>query len=351
MTDGKVKEKEEETMAETMNSKRLVRTMETYVPGESFEDYLELVENYFELNALSEDKFKVMLLINKLGTAASSRVIKAFKPKSYREETYENVLKMCKKLFVGSRSTLVERYKFNSRNQKRDETISDYAVELQSAAESCEFGTFLDSALRDRFVAGLCNTEIKQNLLKLDEKQTFTQFVDAALREALVVKEAKTMQVTEKTEKVNHVRREQSRGRSRQRSHSKKRRHEGANFDQRRSQSREQPDKKQEIQCYNCQSWGHFARDCKEKRYKMTNRGYARGGRGRRGGQASDQCHQISEDFSNLSLHDEMGNYQVNHVTFGDSFSTVAQVNGEFCDSLQQQGFREEFPPFAAHQV
>lgn len=94
---------------------RLMGKLEAYVPGEPFEDYLELVDNYFELNELKEDKKKVLILINMIGATASSKVIKAFKPGSYKDEKYPDVVKMCRKLFVGEQNVIVERYRFNSR--------------------------------------------------------------------------------------------------------------------------------------------------------------------------------------------------------------------------------------------
>lgn len=79
---------------------RLEGKLESYVPGDSFEDYLEQVDNYFELNKLENDERKVRLLINLIGSAASSKVIKSFKPEVYSTKTYAEVIAQCKKLFV-----------------------------------------------------------------------------------------------------------------------------------------------------------------------------------------------------------------------------------------------------------
>jgi hypothetical protein len=58
---------------------RLVGNLDAYVLGESFDDYMIIANNYFELNNLSDEKFKVRLLVNQIGSAANNKIIKAIK--------------------------------------------------------------------------------------------------------------------------------------------------------------------------------------------------------------------------------------------------------------------------------
>lgn len=301
---------------------RLMGKLEAYVPGESFEDYLELVENYFELNELKDEKFKVLLLINMIGSAASSKVIKAFKPRCYKDAKYNDVVKMCKKLFIGDKSIVVERYKFNSRLQKQGEEITDYAVELQAAAENCEFGNFLDAALRDRFVAGLIDLDIKQNLLKLSETKTFNEFVDAALREALVVREAKTMSANAKDVSVHQV--------SRGRNYSRAPKTRGNQQDL--SSWRGQPNKDANVRCYRCQALGHYSRDCDGiKRKPYDNRGHNQGNWRR--AKTENYVNTLADGFGQLELDSALESdhksvvAQVNHLTYGDPNSFLGKIN------------------------
>lgn len=46
----------------------------------SFDDYLIGVTNYFALNEITDKVYKVRLLVNQIGQAASIKIIKAFKP-------------------------------------------------------------------------------------------------------------------------------------------------------------------------------------------------------------------------------------------------------------------------------
>ena len=56
-------------------------------------------------------------------------------------------------------------FKFHQHNQKSDETISQFVVELQKYAEYCGFQDKLDDALLDRLVCGLRSETIQKCLL------------------------------------------------------------------------------------------------------------------------------------------------------------------------------------------
>ena len=60
---------------------------------------------------------------------------------------------------------IAERYKFNSGNQREDESISEYMACFSKLASPCKFGTFLDDALRDRFVCGVKSAELRHRML------------------------------------------------------------------------------------------------------------------------------------------------------------------------------------------
>jgi hypothetical protein len=80
---------------------RLVGVTEPYVVGEdNFDDYLSNVENYFELNvqAISEEKQKVRLFVNIIGPTAAKKIINAYKPKSFSEAKYSELIEKCKKV-------------------------------------------------------------------------------------------------------------------------------------------------------------------------------------------------------------------------------------------------------------
>ena len=60
---------------------------------------------------------------------------------------------------------IAERFKFHHRNQLESKTVAQFVVELKQLALKCEFGTFLEEALRDRLVCGLKSVQIQKELL------------------------------------------------------------------------------------------------------------------------------------------------------------------------------------------
>ena len=57
------------------------------------------------------------------------------------------------------------RFRFYQRSQKSGESIADFVADLRRLSIKCEFGDFLDQALRDRFVCGVRNEALQRKLL------------------------------------------------------------------------------------------------------------------------------------------------------------------------------------------
>ena len=47
--------------------------------------------------------------------------------------------------------------------------MTDYMSELRSLAKTCNFGVYLDTALRDQFVCGLKEPQIQRELLGIQD--------------------------------------------------------------------------------------------------------------------------------------------------------------------------------------
>lgn len=57
------------------------------------------------------------------------------------------------------------RYKFRCRRQRPSESGENFILAVKLLAESCEFGAFRDSAIRDQLVFGVYNRELQKRLL------------------------------------------------------------------------------------------------------------------------------------------------------------------------------------------
>ena len=63
----------------------------------------------------------------------------------------------------------IERYRFNTRVQDRQETINQYMMELRLIAKNCSFGNLEDQLVRDRLVCSTNSEEVCQRLLSVEE--------------------------------------------------------------------------------------------------------------------------------------------------------------------------------------
>ena len=81
-----------------------------------------------------------------------------------------------------------------------------YVAELQRMAALCNFGEFLDHALRDRFIAGINNESIQQTMLSgTDDQLTFaTAFKIAQVHES-ACRNVKELQQYGESQKVMKI--------------------------------------------------------------------------------------------------------------------------------------------------
>lgn len=90
---------------------------------------------------------------------------------------------------------MYERAKFNSRNQQPNESVGEYALALNGLAGNCNFPeNQLDAALRDRFILGLRDENIRSKILKVDKARfDEVQAIAKAHELSLETKNIKTM--------------------------------------------------------------------------------------------------------------------------------------------------------------
>ena len=73
---------------------------------------------------------------------------------------------LLKTYYRPNRNVMTERFRFQSPVQKHSESIPDYVAALKQLSLHCKFGGDLRPRLRDAFVFGLVNTDIKTPLLQ-----------------------------------------------------------------------------------------------------------------------------------------------------------------------------------------
>lgn len=141
-----------------------------------FEDELDIFTA--AANADKDDKTKEYILLNLAGTEAIEKeksfvynpaVRNAAGEITTPAETRESlqILKQkFKELCNPQGNVIMERHKFNTRNQKESESFQSYLSSLRILASSCEYGELKDDLIRDKIVCGIKSDTTRRHLLK-----------------------------------------------------------------------------------------------------------------------------------------------------------------------------------------
>ena len=168
-------------------------TLQEFKPElETITAYLERLKAYYEANDIPTAK-RVPVLLSVIGPKTYSILRSLVAPDSPQSRTLDNLTKVLKTHYDPKPIVIAERYHFHIRTQASNEGIAEYIAELRRLASSCEFGAFLDEALRDRFVCGLRSESARRKLLTeakltLAKAVEFAQCMELAERNAISIK-------------------------------------------------------------------------------------------------------------------------------------------------------------------
>ncbi|CAB4030147.1 uncharacterized protein K02A2.6-like, partial [Paramuricea clavata] len=152
-------------------SKKLRRNMATYGrideydESEEWTQYVERMDHYFEANDIEDKDKKRSIFLSVIGAKTYKLLRGLIRPEVPNKLSYEELSEAIKNHYVPKPSVIVQRYKFNTRVRRNDESISTFMAELRALSEHCEFGSALDEMLRDRLVCGVNEDRIQRRLL------------------------------------------------------------------------------------------------------------------------------------------------------------------------------------------
>ena len=87
------------------------------------------------------------------------------------------VLEKLEVFCVGETNEIYERYQFNNRDQDSGESIDSHVASLRTLAKTCNYGSLLDSLIRDRLVVGIRDNGTRKRLLQ-EAKLTLNKCID-----------------------------------------------------------------------------------------------------------------------------------------------------------------------------
>ncbi|UYV83550.1 hypothetical protein LAZ67_23001442, partial [Cordylochernes scorpioides] len=160
---------------------------------ETFETFYERLEQFLILEEAGDEKKKAYLL-TLMGSKTYGVLKNLCSPILPKNKTFDDLIDILKRHFSPKRSIVVERFIFFKRMQLKEESISDYLVEIKRLASSCNFGNFLEDSLRDKMVCGLYNAKIQNRILS-----------EGDISLAKVIEIALSMEAAEKNTKLFHL--------------------------------------------------------------------------------------------------------------------------------------------------
>jgi len=145
---------------------------------EDFECYVERLAMYFEANDI-EDAKKKSVFLSVIGAKYYSLLRSLCSPDAPSGKTFDELVATLKAHVSPKPLVIGERFKFHNRRQAEIENVGDFAAELRRLASTCNFGQFLQEALRDRFVCGLKDAATQKKLLS-EKELTFVKAIEIA---------------------------------------------------------------------------------------------------------------------------------------------------------------------------
>lgn len=101
----------------------------------------------------------------------SREILRSLNVKDEEMEDFELVKSKFNDYFVHTKNIVYESARFNLRCRQMGETVDQFATELRKLADRCEFAGMKERLIRDRFVVGLRDQVLSEEL-QMDPKLT-----------------------------------------------------------------------------------------------------------------------------------------------------------------------------------
>lgn len=270
-------------------AKAVIGHIEAYVYGDDFNDYIERMDSLIALNSVTEAD-QMRFCIGFCGADLYKIIKSCVAPTKITEIKYSEMKTKLKEYYEPKLNKTAERFKFYTRQQNVDESVSDYIVEIKALSRTCEFGDYLAEALCDKIVFGVTNPKIQSALLR-EKKLTFDKACEVA-KSVEMASQHTDMMNNDGTENRNTV------------SVFNRNRLGPKAYDNRDDKSRKKS-RYADYKCYSCGLYGHTKAQCRKSsnKTKRNSDGDFKRGRGKihdmKGDTANSENGSISDDGSN----------------------------------------------------
>ena len=225
-------------------------------------------------NDVDAENKKTAVFLSVIGAKTYEVLKSLIAPEKPSTKTYLELKDALTKHYKPKPLVIYERFKFHKASQNEHETVSDYLANLRKLSQHCDFKTFLDDSLRDKFVCGLRNIQVQQRLLQmenltLDKAVKIAQAMESAEQNASQLHE----QFASKVHFVKSDRKESHRKIGQGQNKITKFQNSGSTKCYRCGYTNHTPNKckYKDYVCNKCQKKGHLSKVCKSKERKHEN--------------------------------------------------------------------------------
>ena len=167
-------------------------SLESFNPAaESIEDYKERFDFHCTAHQIPEGRRKALFL-TQIGRDAFAKLKTLVSPTPLNDLSLSAIVTTMTQHYKKDTVEIAERFKFFKRVQQEKESVADYVAELRRLSKTCNFGDYLETALRDQVVCGLCELTMEKELLCIKDF-TLSMAIDKARAAETVNREVKNL--------------------------------------------------------------------------------------------------------------------------------------------------------------
>ena len=113
--------------------------------------------------AKEDEARQVSVLLYCMGDQADS-VLMSTKIATEDSLKYNSVMSKFNEYFKVRRNVILEKARFNQRNQLAGESVEQYITVSYTLVETCKYGNLTEELLRDRLLVGICDSSLSERL-------------------------------------------------------------------------------------------------------------------------------------------------------------------------------------------
>ncbi|KAL4719941.1 hypothetical protein ACJJTC_019252 [Scirpophaga incertulas] len=139
----------------------------TTLTAEGYKKWLQLFQLYLRASGgiNQDEETQIAVLLHCMGEQCVE-IYNTFNFNDEEEKKFDSVIDQFNKYFIPIQNECFNSHIFFSRNQLDGEKIDSYVTELKKLASDCNFGELKNRLIRDRIVAGIIDSRLRDRLLR-----------------------------------------------------------------------------------------------------------------------------------------------------------------------------------------